>query len=136
MDAARQRLWDCISLLDEATVTLIKGLGGLKAIAISHPHFYTTMVEWSRAFGDVPVHLHAADQRWIMRPDPCVKLWQGETLSLLPGVTLDPRRGTFPGGAMLHWADGADGRGVLCAADIATVNRIASSSPSCAATPT
>src|SRR5688500_7128723 len=27
-------LWDCISLLDEATVTLIKGLGGLKAFAI------------------------------------------------------------------------------------------------------
>ena len=28
---------------------------GLKAIAISHPHFYTTMVEWSHAFGKVPV---------------------------------------------------------------------------------
>src|SRR5262245_10618154 len=35
-------LWDCISLIDEATVTLIKGLGGLKAIAISHAHFYTS----------------------------------------------------------------------------------------------
>src|SRR5687767_392119 len=55
-------LWDCISMLDAATVTLINALGGLKAIAISHPHFYTTMVEWSRAFGDVPVHLHANDQ--------------------------------------------------------------------------
>ncbi len=55
-------LWDCISLIDAATVTLIKGLGGLKAIAISHPHFYTTCVEWSRAFG-VPVHLHAADRQ-------------------------------------------------------------------------
>ena len=42
-------LWDCIAL-DAATVTLIKGLGGIKAIAISHPHFYTTMVEWARAF--------------------------------------------------------------------------------------
>ncbi|HZD88514.1 MAG TPA: MBL fold metallo-hydrolase, partial [Pseudolabrys sp.] len=37
-------LWDCISLLDAATVTLINGLGGIKAIAISHPHFYTAMV--------------------------------------------------------------------------------------------
>ena len=54
-------LWDCISLIDEATVALINGLGGLKAIAISHPHFYTTLVEWSRAFGNVPVHLHAED---------------------------------------------------------------------------
>lgn len=54
-------LWDCISLLDEATVTLIKSLGGLRAIAISHPHFYTTMVEWGRAF-DVPVLVHEDDR--------------------------------------------------------------------------
>ena len=108
-------------MLDAATVTLINGLGGLKAIAISHPHFYTTMGEWSRAFGGVPVHLHADDQRWIMRPDPCVKFWQGETMSLLPDVTLIRGGGHFPGGAMLHWAKGAGGTGVLCAADIATV---------------
>jgi hypothetical protein len=50
---------DCISLIDDATITLINGVGGLHAIAISHPHFYTTLVDWSRAFGDVPVHLHA-----------------------------------------------------------------------------
>ena len=115
-------LWDCISLIDDATVTLIDGLGGLKAIAISHPHFYTTLVEWSRAFGNVPVHLHADDRRWIMRPDPCIELWQGETLELLPDVTLIRGGGHFPGGTMLHWAGGAEGRGVLCAADIATVN--------------
>jgi hypothetical protein len=31
-------LWDCISLIDDATITLIfNGLGGLHAIAISHP---------------------------------------------------------------------------------------------------
>jgi hypothetical protein len=97
-------LWDCISLIDEATVTLIEALGGLKAIAISHPHFYTTLVEWSRAFGNVPVHLHADDAAWVMRPDPCVAHWQGETLELLPGVTLIRGGGHFPGGTMLHWA--------------------------------
>jgi hypothetical protein len=42
-------LWDCISLVDRATVEMINGLGGLKSIAISHPHYYTTMVEWSEA---------------------------------------------------------------------------------------
>ena len=114
-------LWDCISMIDDATVSIIKGLGGLKAIAISHPHFYTTMSEWSRAFGGIPVHVHAADERWIMRPDSCVKLWHGETFSLLPDVTLVRGGGHFPGGAMLHWAKGAGGRGVLCASDIATV---------------
>jgi hypothetical protein len=115
-------LWDCISFLDDATVTLIKALGGLKAIAISHPHFYTTMGEWSRAFGGVPIHLHADDQRWIMRPDPAVKLWSGDTLKLLPDVTLIRGGGHFAGGTMLHWAKGAGGKGVVCAADIATVN--------------
>jgi hypothetical protein len=113
-------LWDCIALLDEATVALIKGLGGLAAIGISHPHFYTTMVEWSRAFG-CPVHLHAADRKWIMRNDAAVKLWEGATLALLPDVTLIRGGGHFPGGAMLHWAKGAGGRGVLLSSDIATV---------------
>jgi hypothetical protein len=114
-------LWDCIAMLDQATVTLINSLGGLKAIAISHPHFYTTMVEWSRAFGDVTIHLHSADQQWIMRPDPSIKLWDGETLSLLPGVMLIRCGGHFPGGTVLHWTKGAGGRGLLCSSDIATV---------------
>jgi hypothetical protein len=114
-------LWDCISFLDAATVTLINGLGGLKAIGISHPHFYTTMVEWSRAFGGIPIHLHADDQRWITRPDPAIQLWKGDTLELLPDVTLIRCGGHFAGGAVLHWAAGAQGRGVLCSSDIATV---------------
>ena len=111
-------LWDCISNLDAATVTLIKALGGLKAIAISHPHFYTTMTEWSRAF-DAPVHVHAADRDWIRRPGPGIVPWEGETLSLLPGVTLIRCGGHFPGGSVLHW--NKEGRGVVCAGDILSV---------------
>lgn len=114
-------LWDCISMLDAATITVIKGLGGLKAIAISHPHFYTTMVDWSRAFGGIPVHLHANDREWIMRPDPCLELWHGDTLQLMPDVTLIRCGGHFPGGTALHWAQGAGGRGVVCSSDMATV---------------
>lgn len=114
-------LWDCIAFLDPATITLIKGLGGIKAIAISHPHFYTTMVEWSRAFGNVPVHLHARDKDWIMRPDPCVKLWEGETSSLLPDLTLVRCGGHFPGGTVLHWAKGAEGRGAVLSGDILSI---------------
>jgi hypothetical protein len=59
-------LWDCVSLVSDVMVNLIKGVGGLKAVAISHPHYYTTMAEWSRAFGGIPVYLHAADREWIM----------------------------------------------------------------------
>ena len=115
-------LWDCISLIDDATITLINGLGGLHAIAISHPHFYTTLVDWSRAFGDVPVHLHANDAKWVRQPDDCIKFWQGERFELLKGVTLIHGGGHFPGGSMLHWAAGAEGKGVVCSADIAIVN--------------
>jgi len=30
-------LWDCLALIDDATVDLLKGLGGVAGIAISHP---------------------------------------------------------------------------------------------------
>ena len=113
-------LWDCVATLDAATVSMIKALGGLKAIAISHPHFYTTMVEWAHAF-NCPVHLNDADKDWIMRNDPVVKLWQGDTFRLWDGVTLVRCGGHFPGGTVLHWKGGADGRGIVCAGDILTV---------------
>ncbi len=113
-------LWDCVATLDAATVTLIKGLGGIKAMAISHPHFYTTMGEWARAF-DCPIHLHAADKEWIMNPNPAVRHWDGDTLKLWDGVTLVRCGGHFPGGTVMHWAGGAEGRGVVCAGDILSV---------------
>ncbi len=56
-------LWDCVGLIDDATISRIKELGGIAEIAISHPHYYTSMVEWSRAFGDPPIHIHEADAR-------------------------------------------------------------------------
>jgi hypothetical protein len=114
-------LWDCIATLDAATVTMINGLGGLSAIAISHPHFYSTMGEWSHAFGGVPIHLHAVDKDWIVNPSANVRLWGGDTFSLWDGVTLIRCGGHFEGGAVMHWTGGAGGRGVVCAGDILTV---------------
>jgi hypothetical protein len=113
-------LWDCISLLDQATIELVRALGGIHAIAISHPHYYTTLVEWSRAF-NAPVYLHEADRPWVMRPDDAITYWDGETRSLLPGLTLIRSGGHFAGGTMLHWAAGAAGRGALLSADIIQV---------------
>jgi hypothetical protein len=114
-------LWDCISLINDTIVELINGLGGLTAIAISHPHYYTTMVEWSRAFGGIPVYLNAADQKWIMRPDPCLKLWEGDTNEIAPGMTLIRTGGHFDGGTVMHWAQGAGGRGALLSGDLLQV---------------
>ena len=42
-------LWDCIALFDDATESLVRSLGGIEAIAISHPHYYTCMQDWGRA---------------------------------------------------------------------------------------
>jgi glyoxylase-like metal-dependent hydrolase (beta-lactamase superfamily II) len=113
-------LWDCISLLDDATEALIRGLGGLRAIAISHPHYYTCMQDWARRF-DCPVYLHAADANWIMRPDPAIRHWDGETMEIAQGVTLLRLGGHFAGGCVLHWAAGADRRGALLSGDIVQV---------------
>lgn len=109
-------LWDCVPLADDAMVDVVRGLGGLAAIAISHPHFYTTMVEWARAF-DVPVHLHSADRAWVMRPDPSITYWDGETLAIGEGLTLARCGGHFKGSTVLHWAAGAEGRGALLTGD-------------------
>ncbi len=113
-------LWDCLALLDDATEALIHSLGGLRAIAISHPHYYTSMQDWARRF-DCPIHLHAADSEWIMRPDPAVRPWHGETLDIADGVTLLRLGGHFAGGTVLHWAGGAEGRGALLSGDIVQV---------------
>ena len=113
-------LWDCISLLDDATVEIVRSLGGLRAIAISHPHYYSSMVEWAQTF-DVPVHLHAADREWVMRPDDRLNLWEGESLDLGRGMTLLRAGGHFEGATVLHWRGGAEGRGALLAGDILQV---------------
>jgi len=114
-------LWDCLPLLDEAVVEAIKAMGGISAIAISHPHYYSSMVEWSRAFGGVPIYLHAADRQWVMRPDNSVVFWDGEIRELLGAVTLIRCGGHFDGGTVLHWAGGAEGKGILLSGDIIQV---------------
>ena len=113
-------LWDCIALLDDATIAIITALGGLTAVAISHPHYYTTMVEWGHAFG-CPVYLHAADREHVMRPDPVLRFWEGETDALGDGLTLIRCGGHFEGGTVLHWVGGAGGRGALLSGDIVQV---------------
>ena len=87
-------LWDCISLIDDRTVEKIKELGGISAIAVSHPHYYGSAVDWAKAF-DVNVYLHEADRQWAMRPDPSIKFWQGNTLELQQGITLIKAGGHF-----------------------------------------
>jgi hypothetical protein len=110
-------LWDCIPLIDPPTIAAVKALGGVRAIAISHPHYYTVMVEWARAFG-ATIYLHAADQEWVMRPDPAIEFWERPSHSLFGGLALIHAGGHFAGGTVAHWSAGAEGRGVLLTGDI------------------
>ncbi len=113
-------LWDCVSLLDGATVDAVNALGGVRALAISHPHYYSSMVEWSRAF-DAPILLHEADREWVMRSDKSIEFWSGETKSLWDELTLIRCGGHFAGGQVLHWPAGVNGRGALLTGDIIQV---------------
>jgi hypothetical protein len=113
-------LWDCISVLDAATIDIVRALGGIAGIAISHPHYYACMVEWAHAF-NAPIHLHAADKQWVMRPDASIKFWDGETKTLADGVTLIRCGGHFAGGTVLHSAAAGNGRGALMSGDIVMV---------------
>lgn len=110
-------LWDCVPLLDDATVERVRSLGGLAAIAVSHPHYYSAMVEWSHAFGGIPIHLHSADSAWVMRPDDRITHWDGERRPLFGGLEVVHTGGHFAGFQVLHWPGGADGRGVLLVGD-------------------
>jgi hypothetical protein len=110
-------LWDCVSLINSDTVALIRALGGISAIAISHPHYYTSMVEWSREFDDVPIYLHEDDREWVQRPDPAITFWQGEMHAPKPGLTLIRVGGHFPGFQVMHSAEAENGQGALFTGD-------------------
>jgi glyoxylase-like metal-dependent hydrolase (beta-lactamase superfamily II) len=108
-------LWDPPGFIDEGAVDAVRERGGLAAVTSSHPHMYGAIVEWSHAFG-AEILIAEVDQDWLMRPDPAVRTWSGSS-EVLPGVTLVQCGGHFPGSAVLHWAAGAEGRGVLFVGD-------------------
>ncbi|KAL2629339.1 hypothetical protein R1flu_014025 [Riccia fluitans] len=114
-------LCDCITFLDDATIDIINGLGGIRAIAISHPHFYSTNAQWSAAFGNVPVYMHEKDKQWAGFEHGNVKYWSGESLHLWDDITLVHLGGHFAGGSIVHWASGADAKGVIVSGDILQV---------------
>lgn len=114
-------LFDPIGFLDDAAVQGVLELGPVAGIVASHPHMYGVQVEWSRALGGVPVLVAEKDRRWVARPDPVIQTWSKD-LAILPGVTLTQPGGHFPGSAVVHWAAGADGKGVLLSSDTIFAN--------------
>jgi hypothetical protein len=117
--AAGNLLWEPSGYLDDALVAQVQARGGVAAIASSHPHMFGVQLEWSRRFGDAPVHVAAADRDWLQRPGDAVRLWDGR-VEVLPGVVLHRIGGHFPGSAVASLRD-AEGRPVLLSGDTVLV---------------
>ena len=110
-------LWDCVSLIDAATIDAIDAVGGISALAMSHPHMFGSMVAWSHAFGKAPIYVHRDLRPWVQLPDPVIEFWEGDRHELDEGITLYRCGGHFTGSTVLLWPDGAEGRGVLLSSD-------------------
>lgn len=94
-------LWDCIPLLNDPLIEFIKAKGGLRAIAFSHPHYYSNMLDWAAAF-DCPIYIHRSDEQWIFNKGPRIERWEGQEKTLWDGMRLINVGGHFPGSSVLH----------------------------------
>lgn len=113
-------LWDCVTYLDPATVSELATMGGIDAIALSHPHYYATQVEWAEAF-DAKIYIHDDDRQWVTRMSERIVFWTGEELELHDGVVVHRVGGHFKGACVASWRHGSEGKCVLLAGDIIRV---------------
>jgi glyoxylase-like metal-dependent hydrolase (beta-lactamase superfamily II) len=113
-------LFEPPGFIDEQGIEAVRALGGVAAIASSHPHLTGSSIQWSHAFGRAPVYVSVKDRAWIRRPDPTITLWD-DRVELLPGLTMIECGGHFAGSSIVHWRAGADGRGVLLTGDTIAV---------------
>lgn len=110
-------LWDCVAYLDPATLEQVRTAGGLSAIVISHPHMFGSVVEWSHDLGSIPIFVHEDNRQFMPRPDPVIHWWRGETFAVNSALTVVRCGGHFPGSCVLHWPEGAGGKGALFTGD-------------------
>lgn len=114
-------MWDCVPLATSEAIAYVRSIGGLKAIAVSHPHYYGAVVDWSEAFGGIPIYLHGDDRAFVTRPHPAIVPWSGDSHRISEDVQLIRTGGHFAGATVMHWRAGAEGRGALLTGDVAMV---------------
>ncbi|KAJ5626507.1 beta-lactamase-like protein [Penicillium herquei] len=107
-------LWDCITYLDEETIRHVNSLGGISAIVISHPHYFSTSIQWAETF-DCDLYISAEDEEWLgNRGDGTrMKLWNGQRLGFPcdksdgnpdgSDIIAIKTGGHFPGSSVLWW---------------------------------
>jgi len=110
-------MWECLSQVTDEALRRLAAMGGVAAIAISHPHFYAAMVDWSDALGGIPIYLHAADRGWVQRPSPALRFWEGERHALSNTLELVHLPGHFEGSTGLWWKAGPRAGGSLFPGD-------------------
>jgi glyoxylase-like metal-dependent hydrolase (beta-lactamase superfamily II) len=113
-------LWDCVSYIDEHKIEAIQQLGGIDAIALSHPHYYSTQVEWAETF-NATLYIHEDDKKWVTRMSERIVFWSGDTLELSEDIVLQRIGGHFKGATILEWKEGNHQQGVLLCGDIVRI---------------
>jgi hypothetical protein len=108
-------LWDCVPFLDAKTVDFINLLGGLSAIAFSHPHYYSNMNTWSTVF-DCPVYIHKEDAPYVYFSSEKIKYWEGEECLLWDSIKLVNIGGHYKGSSVIM-IPGLSERGVMLTGD-------------------
>lgn len=114
-------LWDGVPLLDDAALEFIAAQGGVRAMVMSHPHLYGTMVTNAEKLGGVPIFLPETDRDWTMHPSARITYFSGDRLDLGHGIIQYVAGGHFAGSSVLHWPQGADGKGAILTGDTITV---------------
>jgi hypothetical protein len=109
-------LWDAPPFIDRAAVDQIRQCGPVLGISSSHPHMFGVQSAWSHALEQAPILVCEPLLDWVQRPDSAITPWRGRH-ELAPGLALHELGGHFRGSSALHWAAGADGRGVLLSSD-------------------
>lgn len=97
-------LWDLVALLDDYTKWFIESHGGLAAVVISHPHYYTTHAYWASVFG-CPVYVAIEDRVWLSHDIDATDIYEwitSGTRLIVPGVIAIKVGGHFDGSLCLH----------------------------------
>ena len=69
----------------------------------------------------MPVLVSGPNLEWVSRTGPAIRE-HADRHELAPGLTLHRFGGHFPGSTVLHWEQGAEGRGVLLSSDTIHAN--------------